>query len=77
MSKYMSLPNNYLIGDGLNTAGYAWNALGSGEVNRYILRVDHQLVSSTRLTFNMSKESILTTEFASALAPHRMVLLQR
>ena len=60
LNKYMPLPNNYLIGDGLNTAGYAWNAPGSGDVNRYILRVDHQLVASTRVTFNMSKESILT-----------------
>jgi hypothetical protein len=60
MNKYMSLPNNYLIGDGLNTAGYAWNAPGSGNVNRYILRLDHQLLNSTRVSFNMSKESILT-----------------
>ena len=61
MLKYMPLPNNFLIGDGLNTAGYAWNVPTTVNGNRYVLRADHQLTNNTRLTFNMSKEALTTT----------------
>ncbi len=61
MLKYMPLPNNFLIGDGLNTAGYAWNVPTTVNGNRYVARVDHQLTQNTRLTFNVSKEALTTT----------------
>ena len=50
------LPNNFLVGDGLNTAGYTWNRPTRNDVNRYIFRFDHQLTQNTRAAFNFSKE---------------------
>jgi hypothetical protein len=68
INKYMPLPNNFLVGDGLNTAGFAFNAPTRGEVSRYVLRLDHQLLNNTRLALNMSKERIVTV-FAPVAYP--------
>lgn len=50
------LPNNYLRGDGLNTAGFYWQAPGTNDNNLYNLRLDHVLNQSTRLAFSMQLE---------------------
>src|SRR5947199_496205 len=34
-------PNSYIVGDGLNTAGYMWNPPTSNEGPNYMARVDH------------------------------------
>ena len=68
INKYMPAPNNYLVGDGLNTAGFAFNAPTRGDVSRYVLRLDHQLLNSTRIAFNLSKEWI-NTVFAPIAYP--------
>ncbi len=43
------LPNNTLVGDGLNTAGYQYNVNGSDPNDKYVARYDHQLVKDTKL----------------------------
>lgn len=37
----MPLPNNYLVGDGLNTAGFAFNAPSHERQYDFVLKVDH------------------------------------
>ena len=39
--KTYPLPNSYIVGDGLNTAGYMWNPPTSNEGPNYMARVDH------------------------------------
>ncbi len=36
------LPNTYSVGDGLNTAGYAWNTPSRFTGPHYMIRIDHQ-----------------------------------
>jgi len=48
MSK-IPLPNNTLVGDGFNTAGYQFNITGSDPNDKWVFRYDHQLVKDTRL----------------------------
>ena len=50
------LPNNYLLGDGLNTAGFYWQEPGTSDNNLYNLRLDHTLTQNTRLAFSMQLE---------------------
>ena len=45
----MPLPNNTLVGDGLNTAGARFNVVGSDPSDKYVGRYDHQLVEKSRL----------------------------
>src|SRR2546426_1054951 len=39
--KTYPLPNSYIVGDGLNSAGYIWNPPTSNEGPNYMVRVDH------------------------------------
>jgi hypothetical protein len=41
------LPNNTLVGDGDNTAGFRYNANGSSPNNKYVARVDQTLLESS------------------------------
>jgi hypothetical protein len=50
------LPNNFLRGDGLNTAGFYWQRPGTNNLNLYHLRLDHVLTERTRLAFIMQVE---------------------
>ncbi len=50
------LPNNYLVGDGLNTAGYYWQQPGSNNNNLENVRIDHILTQNTRLAFSTQIE---------------------
>jgi hypothetical protein len=49
-------PNNFLRGDGLNTAGFYWQEPGTADNNLYNLRLDHVLTAKTRLAFAMQLE---------------------
>lgn len=40
----MPLPNNTLLGDGLNTAGFRYNVTGADPSDKFVARYDHQLV---------------------------------
>ncbi len=41
------LPNNTLIGDGLNTAGFQWQVLGADVNDKFVFRYDHLLVKDS------------------------------
>jgi hypothetical protein len=67
IGKYMPLPNNYTIGDGLNTAGYQWQQPENGvdgatgqspntNRNNYTLRFDYQINAAQKVNFVMTKE---------------------
>jgi len=43
----MPLPNNTLVGDGFNTAGFRFNVTGSDPNDKYVFRYDHQLAKDT------------------------------
>jgi hypothetical protein len=45
----MPLPNNTLVGDALNTAGFRYNVTGSSPNDKYVGRFDQQLVENSRL----------------------------
>jgi hypothetical protein len=60
MVKYLSLfpsPNNYLLGDGLNTAGYLWQSRSTDDRDIGTLRLDHQFNDAHRLAFTWDKEA--------------------
>ncbi|HMQ03836.1 MAG TPA: TonB-dependent receptor [Pyrinomonadaceae bacterium] len=55
-------PNNTLVGDGFNTAGFRYNVSGTDQNDKYVARYDHQLVKDTaagshkfEFVFNRSK----------------------
>jgi hypothetical protein len=50
LAKLNAMPasNNTLIGDGLNTAGALFNVVGSDPNDKYVFRLDQQLVKSER-----------------------------
>lgn len=54
---YMPLPNNYLIGDGLNTAGYTWNRPTPVNFELYEGRVDYNFDDKERLAITLSQQS--------------------
>jgi hypothetical protein len=43
------LPNNTLVGDGLNTAGYRYNVSGSGPNDKYVGRFDQTLIENSAI----------------------------
>ena len=45
----MPLPNNTLVGDSLNTAGFRYNVTGTNPSDKFIGRYDHQLVERSAL----------------------------
>src|SRR5688572_6458091 len=72
---YAPLPNNYEIGDGLNTAGFRWlrrpkgidNLFGSGEATgdrkQINVKIDHNFTSSHKANVNVSYERVLSDDF--------------
>ncbi|NWG13940.1 MAG: TonB-dependent receptor [Acidobacteria bacterium] len=44
----MPLPNNTEVGDGLNTAGYRFNVLGTDPSDKYVGRFDQELLQSQK-----------------------------
>jgi hypothetical protein len=70
------LPNNTLIGDQFNTAGYRYNVTGTDPNDKYVFRYDHQLVKETRLgshkfefVFNRAKFLLTPDTFNGLEAP--------
>jgi Carboxypeptidase regulatory-like domain len=45
----MPLPNNTLVGDGFNTAGYRYNVSGTSPNDKFVGRFDQQLVDNSRI----------------------------
>ncbi|HEV8416731.1 MAG TPA: carboxypeptidase-like regulatory domain-containing protein [Bryobacteraceae bacterium] len=67
LGKYMPLPNDYTVGDGLNTAGFRWQRRDAGidgatgqspnpNRNHITTRFDYQLNDSNKLNFVMTRE---------------------
>ena len=70
----MPLPNNTLVGDSLNTAGFRYNVTGKDVNDKYVFRYDHVLVQDSgfgshklefvynRATFNLSPDTFNSLE---------------
>lgn len=59
VSKFVAatpLPNNYLIGDGLNTAGYQWQVPAFANKDQLTFKVDHNLGSNNHLNVVVTRE---------------------
>jgi hypothetical protein len=71
---YIPLPNNYEVGDGLNTAGFRWlrrsrgidNLFGSGEATglrkQYNVKVDHNFTNNHKANVNFSYERVVSDD---------------
>ena len=60
ISKYLSpmpLPNNYLVGDGLNTAGYSWAVPVITDFQLFEGRVDHIFNEKHRIALTLTHQS--------------------
>jgi hypothetical protein len=60
VSKYLKaapLPNNYLIGDGLNTAGYQWQTPAFSDRDQLTFKVDHNIGNNSHLNVVVTHES--------------------
>lgn len=56
----MPLPNVFNVGDGLNTAGYAWIQPASSRRDQYNLKLDHNFNDRHRLSFSWNREDSLS-----------------
>ena len=54
---YMPAPNNFRVGDGLNTAGYTWNRPVPVNFELYEGRVDHIFNEKHRATITLNQQS--------------------
>jgi hypothetical protein len=54
---YLPLPNNYLVGDGLNTAGFTWNYPTPVNFELYEGRIDYNFDDKERLAITLSQQS--------------------
>jgi hypothetical protein len=50
----MPLPNNYNLGDGLNTAGYTYNSPNPDNYYQVLFKVDHEINQNNRLAISGS-----------------------
>ena len=72
----MPLPNNTLVGDSLNTAGFRYNVTGTDPSDKYVFRYDHVLVQDSKLgshklefVFNRAKFLLTPDTFNGLEAP--------
>jgi hypothetical protein len=70
------LPNNTLVGDGLNTAGFRFNVTGTDPSDKWVGRYDHQLVKHSsygshklEIVFNRAHFLLTPDTFNSLEAP--------
>src|SRR5262249_13865771 len=54
---YLPLPNNYLVGDGLNTGGFTWNRPVPVNFELYEGRVDYVFDEKERLSITLNHQS--------------------
>jgi hypothetical protein len=52
--RLLPAPNNFDVGDGLNTGGFRFNSPSHSEDNQFTIRVDHTLWSSFRLFYRFN-----------------------
>lgn len=51
----LPLPNNYALGDGLNTGGYTYNSSNPDNYYQVVIKVDHELNRSNHLAVTVSQ----------------------
>jgi len=56
MLKLMPLPNDFRVGDGLNTAGYTWSRDGGERRDQYNIKIDHTFNSTHTANFTFTRE---------------------
>jgi hypothetical protein len=69
VSKYLSimpLPNNYLAGDGLNTAGFNWAVPVIDNFQLYEGRIDHIFNEKQRIYITLSHQAYTSTNVANS-----------
>ncbi len=59
-------PNNYLTGDGLNTAGFLWARPVIDDFQLYEGRVDHQFNDKHRISITLNHQAYTSTNVVSA-----------
>ena len=59
------LPNNFTIGDGLNTAGYSWPVPSYADLDRFTFKVDHYINPNNHLSVVVQHEHQYYTSTAS------------
>ena len=59
------LPNNFTVGDGLNTAGYAWAIPAYSDLDQFTFKVDHNINQSNHLSAVVTHEHQYYTSTAS------------
>jgi hypothetical protein len=62
---FMPLPNNYLVGDGLNTAGFTWNQPTPVNFELYEGRIDYNFNEKQHLAITLSQQSYHSFNVAS------------
>lgn len=62
---YLPLPNNFRVGDGLNTAGFAWNQPTPVNFELYEGRIDYNFDDKNRLAITLSQQSYHSFNVAS------------
>jgi TonB dependent receptor len=66
MLALMPAPNNYLVGDGLNTAGYLWSRPVVDDFQLFEGRVDHIFNEKHRATITLNHQSYYSENVAAA-----------
>ena len=59
------LPNNFTIGDGLNTAGYTWPVPSYADLDQFTFKVDHYINQNNHLSVVVTHEHQYYTSTAS------------
>jgi hypothetical protein len=59
------LPNNFTVGDGLNTAGYTWPVPSYADLDQFTFKVDHYLNPNNHLSIVVTHEHQYYTSTAS------------
>ncbi|HNG29497.1 MAG TPA: carboxypeptidase-like regulatory domain-containing protein, partial [Blastocatellia bacterium] len=75
----MPQPNNYEIGDGLNVAGYRYNASNPNNAYQYLIKVDHKLSERHQLSasFSYLKNTRLTSRLITGDPAEEAILTKR
>ncbi len=63
MLKVLPLPNNYDVGDGLNTAGYRYVTPDSTKTDQELFKIDHELNNRHHLSFSYSSSHTSSPSF--------------
>lgn len=53
--RVLPLPNNYDIGDGMNTAGYRYTSARRTNIDQQLFKIDHEINSLHHLSFSASR----------------------